>query len=703
MYLDERSSLLLKDLVFNPHVKNKDLEEKYGLSRRQVGYSINKINSWLTSNNLPVIERAKNGFFIIQTEVRSYFKMDHQAEAAGQPYIFSENERAELILLMILSKREELALIHFTSALCVSKNTILNDLKMAQTLLQPHGLEVGYSRQSGYEMIGSEIQKRKFLIHLVQRILEKEHGEWALESVKEIHKQRKADIQQWLEQVEQQLNLTFTDEKMKQLPYILAITLERIEQFERIDAAFCIHYEELSDTKEYQAVELLLQGDETIPREERLFIALNLLASNVSSYEILTDTDLPELVKAVETTLHLFEKNACIELKEKENLTRLIFIHMKPAYYRIKYHLTTSNQYAEKIDAEFGELHFLIKQSIAPLEELIGELIPESEIVYLTMFIGGWLERQGDRIDSKIRAVVVCPNGLSVSKLMKQTLQTIFPEFLFWDALSIREFQQYTREYELVFAPHVLLTDKPLFIVKQLPTEEEKMQLRKRVMQELYGYVPSALNVEEIFSIIHKHGQIKDEKKLKKELQTLLEAKQAGAGIQTLKKQERLDLTHFINESTLTIVPSVSDWKEAIRLAAAPLVQAGKIDPEYTEAMIKEHNYENPYMVLGKHVAIPHANPEKGVHETAMGLLCIEDGVPFSDHFHIHLVVVIAAKDKEKHIRALFQLSQLALEHEEVQRIAKAKSKADAAGRIKMYIEKGEQNGQSHYLNETAD
>lgn len=65
MYLDERSSLLLKDLVFNPHVKNKDLEEKYGLSRRQVGYSINKINSWLTSNNLPVIERAKNGFFII--------------------------------------------------------------------------------------------------------------------------------------------------------------------------------------------------------------------------------------------------------------------------------------------------------------------------------------------------------------------------------------------------------------------------------------------------------------------------------------------------------------------------------------------------------------------------------------------------------------------------------------------------------------
>lgn len=694
MYLDERSSLLLKDLVFNHDFKNKDLEEKHGLSRRQVGYSIDKINSWLASNDLPGIERAKNGFFIIQAEVLSYLKVDYQTESAGQTYIFSENERAELILLMILNKREELSLIHFTSALQVSKNTVLNDLKFAQTILQPHSLAVSYSRQKGYELIGSEIQKRRFLLDLVQRILQKEYGETAIETITEMNKQQKADIQQWLEQVEQQLSLTFTDEKMKQLPYILAITLGRIEQFERIDAAFCIHYEELSDTKEYQAVELLLQSDEAIPREERLFIALNLLASNVSSYEVLTDTALPELVKAVEATLRLFEKNACIELKEKENLTRLIFIHMKPAYYRIKYHLTTSNQYAEKIDAEFGELHFLIKQSIGPLEDLIGEPIPESEIVYLTMFIGGWLERQGDSIQSKVRAVVVCPNGLSVSKLMKRTLQTIFPEFSFLDSLSVREFQQYNREYELVFSPHALLTKKPLFIVKQLPTEEEKRQLRKRVMQELYGYVPSTLDVEEIFSIIHKHGQIRDEKKLRKELQGLLEAKQAGAGIQTLKKQEPLDLNYFITEDMITIVPAVSSWKEAVRLAAAPLVQAGKIDPEYTEAVIREHDFKNPYMLLGKHVAIPHASPEKGVHETAMSLLCIESGVPFSADFHIHLVVVIAAEDKEKHIRALFQLSQLALEQEEVQQIARSKSKAAIVERLKTYIEKGEKNGQ---------
>lgn len=692
MYLDERSSLLLRELAFNPDFKQRDLEEKHGLSRRQVGYSIDKINSWLLSNDLPSIERAKSGFFVINPEVRSYLKMDNQKEDASQQYILSESERACLLILMMLSKEDDLSLHHFTTALLVSKNTVLNDLKAVQAMLQPQGLAVSYSRQSGYEMTGSEFQKRRLMLDIVQTVLNKEYGEAIMEDVVAINKKRRADIGQWLEQVEQQLSMTFTDEKMKQLPYILAITFIRIQQGERIDASFCIHYEELSDTKEYQAVELLLQEDESIPREERLFLALNLLASNVSSYEMLTDSALPDLKNAVEDMLHLFEKNACIVLKEKENLTRLIFIHMKPAYYRIKYHLTTSNMYAEKIDSEFGELHFLIKRSVSPLEKLIGESIPESEMVYLTMFIGGWLERQGDSIQAKMRAIVVCPNGLSVSKLMKNTLQKVFPEFLFLDSLSIRDFHQFSQEYDLVFSPSVLATEKQLFIVKQLPTEEEKGQLRKRVMQALYGYSPGTLSVEEIFAVIHRHGDIKNESKLKKELYLLLEEKQLSTGLAIPVKQHRLDLTDFLTEDVITIVPSVTDWKDAVRQAAAPLLENGSIEPEYVKAIIEEHDYDNPYMILGKHVSIPHASPEKGVNRTAMSILCIQKGIPFSSNFHVHLVVIIAAKEKEKHIRALFQLSQLALVHEDVLQIAAAKEKSDVVDMIRPYVEKDEDN-----------
>src|SRR4051794_24645332 len=63
--LDERSNSLLEEVITNPGIKNKDLEEKYGLSRRQIGYSFDKINDWLETNNLPKIERTKQGLFIL--------------------------------------------------------------------------------------------------------------------------------------------------------------------------------------------------------------------------------------------------------------------------------------------------------------------------------------------------------------------------------------------------------------------------------------------------------------------------------------------------------------------------------------------------------------------------------------------------------------------------------------------------------------
>lgn len=693
MYLDERSSLLLKDLINNPDFKNKDLEEKYGLSRRQVSYSVDKINGWLITNDLPVIERAKNGLFMISVELLAYFKVENQNKLVRQHYILSEKERAQLILLLILSKEDALSLTHLTSALLVSKNTVLNDLKLVQDILRPHHLAVNYSRQSGYEIIGSEFQKRRLLLDTIQIVLGNEYGEAIIEKVTGIEKKKREEIQQWLEQVERKLNLTFTDERMNQLPYILTIILIRIRQEEYIETALSIHYEELSDTKEYQAVELLLSSYDDIPREERLFITLNLLASNVSATEVLTDKIVPKLMHAVEKTLLLFERNTCIELKEKEKLKQLIFIHMKPAYYRIKYQLTTSNMYTKKISAEFGELHYLIKQSIEPLRALIGKQIPGSELVYLTMFIGGWLERQGDNIHHKTRAVVVCPNGLAVSKLMQNSLQKIFPEFLFLDSLSVREFQNFKLDYDLVFSPHMLPTEKKLYIVKQLPTEEEKLQLRKRVVQELHGYAPSIISVEEILSIVNKYKDRNNDSKLKKELQSFLEIKQATTTTRELRKKERLDLTDFITEDVITIVPAVADWKEAIRLSAAPLIHNGSIEPGYVEEIIRDYNYDNPYMILGKHVSIPHANPASGVNKTAMSLLCIQEAVPFSDQFQVHLVVVIAAKDKKKHIRGLFQLSKLALHDEEVLAIAQADSKKKIIDIMKTYSEKDEMNG----------
>ena len=59
MYLDERSNILLKEVLSNPDTSNIKLEKKFHLSRRQVSYSFQKINDWLESNNYPAIKWRK--------------------------------------------------------------------------------------------------------------------------------------------------------------------------------------------------------------------------------------------------------------------------------------------------------------------------------------------------------------------------------------------------------------------------------------------------------------------------------------------------------------------------------------------------------------------------------------------------------------------------------------------------------------------
>lgn len=165
MYLDNRSKTLFQEVIKNPNITNKQLEVKYKLSRYQISYSFQKVNEWLKWKNYPEVKRSKNGRFILEPELTALFS-EKETRDPSVEYLPSENERANLILLMLLTAKEELSLAHFTTKIQVSKNTILRDLKVAQKLL-PKETTVTYSRASGYQLAGSEWELRKVLTQVV--------------------------------------------------------------------------------------------------------------------------------------------------------------------------------------------------------------------------------------------------------------------------------------------------------------------------------------------------------------------------------------------------------------------------------------------------------------------------------------------------------------------------------------------------------
>lgn len=77
----------------------------------------------------------------------------------------------------------------------------------------------------------------------------------------------------------------------------------------------------------------------------------------------------------------------------------------------------------------------------------------------------------------------------------------------------------------------------------------------------------------------------------------------------------------------VNIVENVNDWKEAITLAAKPLVEDGSVENSYIDAMIANVNKFGTYIVIAPKVAMPHSRPEDGVNKNCVSLLKVNEGV----------------------------------------------------------------------------
>ncbi|WNG59293.1 phosphoenolpyruvate--protein phosphotransferase [Archangium gephyra] len=101
-----------------------------------------------------------------------------------------------------------------------------------------------------------------------------------------------------------------------------------------------------------------------------------------------------------------------------------------------------------------------------------------------------------------------------------------------------------------------------------------------------------------------------------------------------------------------------ADWRAALDLAAAALVEAGRVSAEYREGLLAREAQSSTY--LGHGIAIPHGTPEsrRYVRSTGVRVLQFPEGVPWHDGSRVNLLVTIAAQSDE-HLDILRQLTHV--------------------------------------------
>lgn len=663
-------------MIKNPKVKGKDLESMFNISRRQLGYRIQKLNDWFKEHDYPEIERTSQGYFIVDDTIKDFLNVPIESTYQENEQVYTAYQRAHLILLMLFSEEEGLSLNHFSIDLEVSKNTVLNDIKKLKELLQPYEVNLKYSRTNGYYLAGSEFEIRRLLMRLIDKVFTMHIAQSDIVKSLSIIDEKIELINKQITKIEQYLDRKFIDQSTQTLPYKLYLILRRIKH-DKIVSSFSIGYDDLSDTKEYQATEILTSNYPNIPRQEKLFITLQLLSTSVQWSDVSDVQHIPELKKALIDMIVQFEKITFIKFKDRDSLINQLMLHMEPAFYRIRYQLSDVEGLENSLKEDYKELFHLVKLSSKPLEKFFGQSLPENEIAYLTILIGGSLRRQDEEIEQKVKAVVVCTQGTSISQLMLQELRSVFPEFIFLDALSLRDFNQYELDFDIVFSPMHIMTPKKLYITKTILTAQEKHELRQHVFGQLNNTMETEIQVEKMISAIREHATIHNESELFKIVKAQFEDTYAYSSVKasTLSINSTLNLQDLLPTNLINFVERVADIEEAIQLTANPLVRMKYVDPLYIDKM--HAAFDDTYMVINQNIAIPHADGDQVVHRTAMSMLILKEPLKLSTGLKVHIFVAIAATDKFKHLRPLLQLRDMSQDDEAIQQIVQTDSKID--------------------------
>ncbi|WP_314348890.1 BglG family transcription antiterminator [Granulicatella elegans] len=674
---------LIKKYQFFLNYNHTSIEEMEGVlqcNKRTVMIDIQKVNEMLVILELPTITVQNN--FIITPDI-SITNILKYVDIASKNYVFQE-ERIDMLIFYIILRSDYISNSHLQDFLRMSKNSILADLKEVKVILKKYELQLIYSRDKGYYIDGNSNKIRELLERTIGNLITLVCGRNILRYIfNECNLMYQEELFfNLLKIYSDKYQLIFIAEKIDTVAILMAVINEY-----SLKESYIKNTEDFEKIIETPLLRLLIDIEEKFPNlsKEREFLLSRLAGCVQGDLNINPE---PEIIKIMDEIILQVKVNTGLEFPETFQFRKNLYAHLYPAFYRQIFDVSLKNPLTSQIIKEYDYLFALIKRSLKPLEEATCKKISNDEIAYFTIHFGGYLENiQKKSITEKNVAMVICPNGISSSLILRAELKQIFPMIEFY-TMSFNDYKKNIgiQKVDMIFSTMSIEVDKPLFIVKTIMNSTEKILLKKKVFETFHLKKEEFISVEEILKIIAKHVLIKNEKELRNDLTKYLFAnKEVVLGGDSLKDLVKKELIQQLDK--------VNDWQTAVRIASKPLLEYGYIEESYVEAIISSVNEIGPYIVLAPKVAVPHASPDAGVHRLGISLLQLKEPVNFGladdEDKNVQLIFVLATVDSSAHLKALQQLALILDDDDIIESLIRAEMPEEILGLIERTIEEG--------------
>ncbi|MCQ9209286.1 PTS sugar transporter subunit IIA [Granulicatella seriolae] len=151
-------------------------------------------------------------------------------------------------------------------------------------------------------------------------------------------------------------------------------------------------------------------------------------------------------------------------------------------------------------------------------------------------------------------------------------------------------------------------------------------------------------------------------------------------------------LRELLSVDMIQLNQRAEDWRQAIRIAAKPLEISGKITQKYTDKIIEIVDEIGPYIVITKHVALPHAPVTDGALAIGLSITTLETPVEFGslENDPVKFLFCISAVDNSSHLEMLAELIVLLEQEDFLTTMASAKDEEQVLKYIEEIIKGNE-------------
>jgi len=641
MRLDQHDRLVA---VINLFITNKaylSVEEISGclnISKRNVYYTLDEINTILEHSKVSKIHSIYGKGMFIDENQKNVLSKYSPKNTLKQIYSLTQEERLACYYCEMFNNANSFDIHDFDELLKVSRYTVINDINELKSKLSSYHLEIKFTREKGYRIVGNELNRRRGFLNFFGSLYSSIVQEPDMFSRFSFYTKPIIQKYQILKTIENS-KYAYYDSSLLSIAYLIAYIAKKNND----PICFSLDPQEQKMIEDSHEQQFVSKHFPQLIGDEFNYITLLLYCSRINQRcESVIENKIMVVTKQME---NLFYVLTAINTDDAE-FTESLATHLETAFLRMKYGISIDNPLLEEIKQRYSLFYGVVENVVAPLEDMVGGPINESEIGFITLYFAG-KAREKEHIVQQVSVIAICLNGLSTSYLLKREIENLDSRINVQSCISLNEYDHgnYHADIILTTVPINSIDNERIIQIHPILTMEDKIAVENAVNQIIFHNSPIP-TYSKIVNTIRPYVKSSQIDRVKSDLKQVYKV----GGSANLSDVFRPEFVQIEEEKE-------DDWEKLLFIVGKPLIENGYIGEDYIQELISNIKTYGSYMTYHNGYLLGHASMEKA-KRLGLSYLHLRYPVQIMEN-KIHHILLLTPVDSFSHVNISYKLSDL--------------------------------------------